>query len=263
MDLGIKGKVAIIGGASKGLGKAVAEGLAAEGCNLALCARGAQALEDTAREISQTYGVKVMAEPVDLSQPGQAFAFAQKALKELGSLDIVVNNAGGPPAGVFADFDEQAWRGAVDLTLLPALAWARAALPGMQQNKWGRIINICSMSVRHPLPGLILSNSIRAAVVGWAKTLADEAGRDLITVNNVCPGWTRTQRMDSLIGRNAENKGISKEAAVDEVTVNIPLGRLAEPKEFADMVVFLASERAAYVTGETILVDGGFSRALM
>ena len=262
MQMGIKGRTALVGGGSQGLGLAVARGLAAEGCNLALCARSEASLNQAAQAISAEFGVEVLAQPVDLAAPGAAAGFAQAAAERFGRVDILVNNAGGPPAGNFLSLDEAAWRQAVELTLLSALAMTRTLLPAMMANGWGRVINMTSVSVRQPLPGLILSNSVRAAVVGWAKTLADEVGASGVTVNNVLPGWIHTERVERLLKHREETEGISREQALSAVVAGIPLGRLGRPEEFADLVVFLASERAAYINGASYLIDGGLHRGL-
>jgi len=262
MALGIKGRVALVAGSSKGMGLAVARGLAAEGCDLALCARSQDKLEAVAGEISGEFGVRVFAQPVDLSQAGAAQAAAQAAAGHYGRIDILVNNAGGPPPGRFDDLGHEAWERAVELTLFSALAMTRAVLPGMREQGWGRVINMTSVSVKQPLPGLILSNSIRAAVVGWAKTLADEVSDAGITVNNVLPGWMLTERVEQLLAARAQAKGISREEALEQIVADIPLGRMGRPDEFADLVIFLASQRAAYITGVSYLIDGGLHRGL-
>jgi len=263
MEMGLKDKAACVTGASRGLGLAVAEGLAAEGCKLALCARSAEGLAAAAKSIQEKYQVEVHARPVDLAQSGEAGRFAEEVCKHFNGVDILVTNAGGPPAGRFEDFSEADWRRAVELTLLPAQALARAMLPGMRQKGWGRIVNLTSVSVKQPLAGLILSNSIRAAVVGWAKTLADEVAADGITVNNVCPGWVLTERVDALLDHQAKAQGISREKALAKIVSGIPMGRLGEPHELADLVVFLASRRASYITGVSYLIDGGLHRGMM
>ena len=262
MQMGIKGRVALVGGASRGLGYAVARGLAAEGCDLALCARGEEALGRAAEKIAADYRVKIFAQPVDLAAQGAAAAFAQAALSEFGQVDILVNNAGGPPTGVFLDLDEDAWRKAVELTLLSAQAMTRVLLPGMLESGWGRVINMTSVSVKQPLAGLILSNSIRAAVVGWAKTLADEVGASGVTVNNVLPGWMLTERVEQLLKHRAETGGVTRDEAMAQVVAAIPMKRMGKPQEFADLVVFLASERSSYITGVSYLIDGGLHRGL-
>ncbi|MEW5913795.1 MAG: SDR family oxidoreductase [Thermodesulfobacteriota bacterium] len=262
MDMGIKDRVALVAGASKGLGKAVAQGLAAEGCHLALCARNQKALAQAAQELSAEFKVRVFTQGLDLADGQAAAAFAQEAQQRLGSVDILVNNAGGPPAGSFVELEPAAWQKAVDLTLFSAQALTRAVLPGMRQRRWGRVVNLTSISVKQPLPGLILSNSIRAAVVGWAKTLADEVGADQITVNNVCTGWTLTERVEELLAHRSRIQGVSREEALATVVTDIPLGRVGRPEELAALVVFLASEQASYITGVSYAIDGGLCRSL-
>jgi 3-oxoacyl-[acyl-carrier protein] reductase len=263
MDMGIKDRVACVAGASKGLGRAVAFGLAAEGCHLALCARNGAALEALAVELGQRYGIKVLTRTLDLTQAGQGEAFCQETAHNLGRLDILVTNAGGPPAGGFADFSEEDWLKAVRLTLFSAQALARGALPAMRSQGWGRIVNLTSVSVKQPLNSLILSNSIRAAVIGWAKTLADEVGSAGITVNNICQGWILTERVEELLAHRSRSQGISREEALAQAMAGIPLGRIGRPEEMADLTVFLASERASYITGASYLIDGGLYRGLM
>jgi len=263
MEMGLKHKVACVAGASRGLGRAVAEGLAAEGSKLALCARSGEGLAAAAKAIQEKYQIEVYARPVDLAKSGEAGRFAEEICQHFGGVDILVTNAGGPPAGRFEGFSEEDWRRAVELTLLPAQAMTRVVLPGMRQKGWGRIVNMTSVSVKQPLAGLILSNSIRAAVVGWAKTLADEVAADGITVNNVCPGWMLTERVDALLDHQAKAQGISRKEALAKIVSGIPLGRLGRPDEFADLVVFLASERASYITGVSYLIDGGLHRGMM
>jgi len=176
---------------------------------------------------------------------------------------VLVNNAGGPPAGGWKDFSEDDWQKAVELTLFSAQAMTRAALPSMLERGWGRVVNMTSISVKQPIAGLMLSNSIRAAVVGWAKSLADEVAGQGITVNNVMPGYIHTERVEALLAHRAQSQGISREEALASVVKDIPLGRLGRPEEYADLVVFLASQRASYITGASYLIDGGMHRGLM
>lgn len=263
METGLKGKVALVSGASRGLGRAVAEGLAAEGCALAICARGAEGLASAAEDIAQQHGVQVRHEAIDLSQAEAGTEFVQRALQQYGRVDVLVNNAGGPPAGGWEDFSQADWRRVVELTLFSAQEMTREALPVMRENGWGRVINMTSISVKQPLAGLMLSNSIRAAVVGWAKSLADEVASQGITINNVMPGYIHTERVEALLAHKAKTQGISRDQALAEVVKAIPLGRAGRPEEFADLVVFLASERASYITGASYLIDGGMHRGLM
>ena len=262
METGLKGKVALVAGASRGLGRAVAEGLAAEGCALAICARGKDDLASAAAEIAERHGVEVWQRAIDLCRKKAGTGFVEQALDKFGRVDVLINNAGGPPAGGWEDFDQSDWQKAVDLTLFSALEMTRAALPFMQEKGWGRVINMTSISVKQPIAGLMLSNSIRAAVVGWAKSLADEVAAQGITVNNVLPGYIHTERVEALLEHRAKTQDITRDQALADVVKAIPLGRAGKPDEFADLVVFLASERASYITGASYLIDGGMHRGI-
>jgi 3-oxoacyl-[acyl-carrier protein] reductase len=263
MDLGLKGKVALVAASSRGLGRAVAEELAAEGVDLVLCARGAPALEQTAQAIRAASGVRVIAIAADLSQPADVARVAGEAMREFGRIDILVTNGGGPPAGPFESHSADAWHAAVRQTLDSVVELTRVVLPGMKERRWGRIINVTSIAVKQPVDNLILSNSVRAAVTGFARTLANEVASFGVTVNNVMPGYTRTDRVTELADKNAKLKGTS---SADEVAIwekQIPMARLGEPREFGAMVAFLASDRASYTTGASIPVDGGWIRSLL
>ncbi len=263
MDLGLAGKVALVAAASRGLGRAVAEELAREGAHLVLCARGADALRDTAHAIRAATGVTVIEVVADLSDPGGVARVADEALRGFGRVDVLVTNAGGPPAGPFETHSAETWDAAIRLNLTSVVELTRAVLPGMKERRWGRIINVTSIAVKQPVDNLILSNSVRAAVTGFARTLANEVASFGITVNNVMPGYTRTQRVADLAARNATLRGTTEAGERAEWERQIPMGRLGEPPEFAAMVAFLASERASYTTGASIPVDGGWIRGLL
>ncbi|WP_419941511.1 SDR family oxidoreductase [Candidatus Palauibacter sp.] len=262
MDFGIEGRVALVAASSQGLGKAVAEELAAEGTHLVMCARGQEALAEAVASADRRGPGEVLGIPADLSDAAQVAALADAALERFGRVDILVNNAGGPPAGPFEAHDAAAWQAAVRLNLESALQLTRAVLPGMKERGWGRILNITSIAVKEPVDGLILSNSVRAAVTGFAKSLSNEVAAFGVTVNNVLPGFTRTARLDELAAVRAEAGGISTEEVEAGWNAAIPAGRLGEAREFAAVVAFLASERASYVTGVSVAVDGGRTRAL-
>lgn len=262
MDLGLSGKVALVAGSSRGLGRAIAEELAAEGASLVLCARREDSLQEARTAIEQ-HGSQVVAVAADLADPAQVERVVQAGMREFGRIDILVTNAGGPPAGPFEQHTPEAWDRAVQLTLGSVLNLTRAVLPGMKERRWGRILNVTSIAVKQPVDGLILSNSVRAAVTGFARTLANEIAPWGITVNNVLPGYTRTERLDELAAANSKAKGISQEEARAAWETQIPMGRLGEPREFAALVAFLASERASYITGTSIPVDGGWVRGLL
>jgi 3-oxoacyl-[acyl-carrier protein] reductase len=249
MDLGLGGKVALVAAASRGLGRAVAEELAREGMDLIICARGAEALRETATSIRAASGVRVVDIAADLANADDLARLTSLALAEFGHVDVLVTNGGGPPAGPFESHS--------------AAVWSRAVLPKMKERRWGRIINVTSIAVKQPVDNLILSNSVRAAVTGFARTLANEVAPFGITVNNVMPGYTRTQRVEDLSKRNASLKGTSPEAELAVFEAQIPMARLGDPSEFGAMVAFLASERASYTTGASIPVDGGWIRSLL
>lgn len=262
MDLGLEGKVALVGGASRGLGRAVAEGLTREGCRVAIAARGREALEAAAREISGAIGVEVLPVVCDMSSHEDIKRFVAQTVERFGRLDIIVNNAGGPPLGSFEEHSEEAWQNALDQNLLSAVRTIREALPHLRRQGGGRIINITSTTVKQPIDGLILSNTVRLGVVGLAKTLSRELGRDNILVNNVCPGSTMTDRIRQLFQARADADGRSLDEVMAEEAQRIPVGRLAQPEDLAALVVFLASEPARHISGTTIQVDGGATGAV-
>jgi 3-oxoacyl-[acyl-carrier protein] reductase len=263
MDLGLKGKVALVLAASKGIGRASAAALAAEGAFVSVGARDRQTLEQAAQEIQQNSESPVLAVPTDVRKSEDIEAIVAATIHQFGRIDILVNNAGGPPFGTFEMLDDTQWHAAFDLTLLSAVRLIRQVLPHMRQAGSGRIINIVSTSVKEPIDGLLLSNSLRLGVVGLAKTLSVEFAAYNITINNVCPGRILTDRIrhGSNIKRKIE-QGMSEEEALKEVAEDIPLKRIGKPEELAALVAFLASEQAGYITGTTIQVDGGLTRAL-
>jgi 3-oxoacyl-[acyl-carrier protein] reductase len=263
MDLGLKGRVAIVAAASKGLGRAVAEEFAKEGCHVAICARTADELERTAAEIERASGAQIFRQALNVTNFESVSSFVDAVEHKFGRIDICVTNAGGPPAKKFLDITLEEWRAAIDLTLLSTVYFAREVLPRMQQRRWGRFLTITSVSVKQPIDGLLLSNSLRAAVTGLAKTLANEFGASGITVNNVCPGYTLTERLDELAEKQARIAGVPRDQIYDTWSSEIPIGRLAQPEEFAALVAFLASERASSINGATIAVDGGWVKGLL
>lgn len=257
MDLGLKDKVALVTASSKGLGRACALALAREGAKVAICARDGKALKAAADEIVMTTGSEVLAVPADMANSRDIQQVVKETVKHFGKLHILVTNAGGPPAGNFANFEDKQWQEALNLTLMSAVRLIRAALPYMQQEGWGRIINITSMSVKEPLDNLILSNSIRPAVHGLAKTLSQQFAPYGITVNNVMPGTIRTDRVEQLAQARSEKNEQTIAEAIIEMGKAAALGRIGEPEEFGAVVAFLASERASYITGVSLPVDGG------
>lgn len=257
MDLGLKDKVALVTASSKGLGRACALALAREGAKVAICARDGKALKVAADEIVMTTGSEVLAIPADMANSRDIQQVVKETVKYFGKLHILVTNAGGPPAGSFADFEDRQWQEALNLTLMSMVRLIRAALPYMQQAGWGRIINITSTSVKEPLDNLVLSNSIRPAVHGLAKTLSQQFAPYGITVNNVMPGTIRTDRVEQLAQVRAEKNEQTVADAIIEMGKAAALGRIGEPEEFGAVVAFLASERASYITGASLPVDGG------
>ena len=263
MELGLKNKVAVVGASSKGLGRAIAHGLAEEGARIVVCARNEETLEATAAEIRENTGSEVMSMLTDVSNPNDVENLIQASIEHFGGIDILVNNAGGPRAGRFDDLDITDYQDVVNLNLMSTINLTRAVLPSMRARGGGRIINLTSVSVKQPVEGLMLSNMARTGVIGFAKTLATELAPENILINNVCPGIIFTDRIQQLATVRAEEAGITFDEAIENMTQNIPLGRIGNPQEFANLVVFLASERASYITGTTIQVDGGMIKGLL
>jgi 3-oxoacyl-[acyl-carrier protein] reductase len=263
VDLGLTGRVAIVAAASKGLGRAVAEELARGGARVAICARTESTLAETAAYIEKTTGQVAFYQSLDVTDSAAVAAFVAAVETRFGRIDICVTNSGGPPSNVFKHTPPEAWRAALDQLLMSTIYFAKETLPRMQKNKWGRLITITSSAVKQPVDGLLLSNSIRAAVAGLARTLANEYAADGITVNNVCPGYTRTARLDDLASAISARTGSKPEEVFANWVREVPAGRLGKPQEFAAVVAFLASERASYVNGTSIAVDGGLVRSLL
>ncbi|MEZ5318820.1 MAG: SDR family oxidoreductase [Vicinamibacterales bacterium] len=261
MDLGLRDRVAIVAAASKGLGRAVAEELAAGGAAVVICARGREALEATAAGIREAGG-RVHAVPADVSRTEDVARVVAEAMAAFGQVDILVTNSGGPRPGRFEGLTLADWDEATRVLLTSAVAFTQAVLPGMRARRWGRIINVTSIAAKQPVDGLMLSNSLRAAVTAFARTLANEVAADGVTVNNLMPGYTRTERVVELSEHKAATEDTTVEAVIGRWEAEIPMGRLGEPREFAAMAAFLASERAGYVTGQSIAVDGGWIRSL-
>jgi 3-oxoacyl-[acyl-carrier protein] reductase len=237
--------------------------LAAEGASLVLCARTAGDLRQVAAAIGEAYGVPVLAEPADLTNAADIARLLERAHAQFGRVDVLVTNGGGPPAGPFESLTPAMWDAATKLTLGSVVQLVGGVLPGMKARGWGRIINVTSIAVKQPVDSLMLSNSLRAAVTGFARTLANEVARFGVTVNNALPGYTRTDRLDDLARASELNSGVAAGTVRRGWEAQIPAGRLGEPREFAALVAFLASERAAYITGTSITVDGGWVRSLL
>lgn len=263
MDLALRGKVALVTAASKGLGRAIAAELAVEGATVVMCARGKEELTRAAAGIRNATSAEILDVPADVSRPEDVTRLVKTTLDQFGRVDILVTNAGGPTSGPFESLDAGKWDEAIKLTLLSTVNLCRAVIPGMKERKWGRIINVTSIAVKQPIDGLMLSNSLRAGVTGFARTLANEVAPHGITVNNILPGYTRTDRVESLARAAAERDGTPVEESLKKWESEIPMGRLGEPREFAALAAFLASQRASYITGTSIAVDGGWTRSIL
>jgi 3-oxoacyl-[acyl-carrier protein] reductase len=263
MDLGLQGKVAIVGGASQGMGRAIAMGFAVEGARVAICARGEENLNKTANEIRNATGGEVYAARADMTNYDDIRELVAGTLNAFGRIDIAVNNAGGPPCGVFENLTEEDWAGAFNLSLMGTVRMTREVVPHMKKVGGGRIVNITSYGVKEPIPGLILSNAFRTGVVGWAKTLSRELARDNILVNTVCPGRIDTERHHKLNEARAKRLNKPLEEIQNETKAEVPMGRYGKAEEVADLVVFLSSDRASYITGTTLQIDGGLVRSVM
>ena len=262
METGLKGRVAIVAASSQGIGCATAEALAAEGCCVAMCARNGEALEAAAGRIRKRSGVDVFAQSVDVTNADAVHEFVEAVVHKYGGVDICVTNAGGPAAKGFLAASIEEWRKAIDANFLSTVYFAREVIPHMQRKRWGRIITLTSISTKQPVPDLVLSNAVRAAVVGLIKSLANEFGKDGILVNNVGPGYTATGRLKELARARSLAQGKSEDEIFAAWASDAALKRVADPKEVADAIVWLASERASYITGQTILVDGGAYKGL-
>jgi 3-oxoacyl-[acyl-carrier protein] reductase len=262
MNLGLKGKVALVAASSQGIGRATAAGFAAEGCRVAMCARNQQALQSAAEKIRQEHKAEVIAEAFDVTDAAAVKRFVAQIANTFGSVDICVTNGGGPPARGFLATNQEDWQHAIDVNFLSNVYFTREVIPHMQRNRWGRIITITSITTKQPVADLVLSNAVRAAVVGLVKSLANEFGKDGILVNNVGPGFTATDRLKELAASRSSASGKSQQEIFDGWAADAPLKRLGEPREVAETIVWLASEAASYITGQTILVDGGMYKGL-
>jgi 3-oxoacyl-[acyl-carrier protein] reductase len=262
MNTGLKDRVAIVAASSQGIGKATALAFASEGAHLALCARQPGPLEAVAREASERFGVKTFTGNFDVSDDAAVRNFVHSAYAQFGRIDVCVTNAGGPPAKPFLSTTMDEWERAWQLNLRSIVSFAQAVIPYMQQRKWGRIVTLTSYTVKQPVPELVLSNSVRAGVMGLVRSLAGQFGPDGITANNVGPGFTSTPRSTEVLEKRAASRGVSLEQIEQELRKDIPVGRMATPEEVAAAIVWLASEQAACVTGQTLLVDGGSYKGL-
>lgn len=262
MDLGIKGRVALVAASSQGIGLATAEAFAAEGCRVAMCARNDRTLQAAAERIRRQHAAEVYAEAFDVTSPASVSRFVAAVADKFGSVDICVTNAGGPPAKGFLAASLEDWNKAIDANFLSNVYFAHEVIPHMQRKKWGRIITITSITTKQPVTDLVLSNAVRAAVVGLVKSLANEFGKDGILVNNVGPGFTATDRLKELAKARSAATGKPEQEFLDAWAADAPVKRLGDPREVAETIVWLASDCASYITGQTVLVDGGMYKGL-
>ena len=262
MNLNLKNKNAIVCASSQGLGKAAAMDLAMEGVNLAICSRDQKKIDRAKKEIlmKTDQNIKILSLEVNLDSPEEINAFYKEVESNLGSVDILVNNTGGPPPSSFDQISDEDWLNAFNSTMMSSVRLSRAVIPHMKENNWGRIINISSVSVKTPVNCLFLSNSLRMGVLGWAKALADELAGYGVTANTVCPGYTRTERVEAILESQSSSSGLSKEEIEKTIASNIPMKRVGEPEDLAGLITFLASEKANYMTGLAVQVAGGSAR---
>ncbi len=262
MDLELKGKNALVTASSKGIGKACAEALAREGSNVMICSRNSENLIRTAQELSESFGTNIQWFQCDLRNPSDIEELIKETYRIFGSIDIVVNNCGGPPSNYIFNLSEEDWNNAFQEILLSVVRISKLVIDSMKKNNFGRIINITSVSVKQPIQRLVLSNSLRNAIIGFAKTLSTEVAPFNITVNNVAPGYTLTKRIYDLAVEQAKITGKSHEEILKGFTRDIPMGRLGKPEEIGNLIAFLASEKAGYITGQTIFIDGGYIKSI-
>lgn len=262
MDLELTNKVVLVTGASQGMGKAITQGFAEEGANVIFCARDAERLQQVQAELSKNSEGKVLARQADVESLADIRRLVDFALDRFGRIDVLVCNSGGPPAKYFVEVTDEEWQRYLNLNLQSFIRLSNAVIPTMKKQKWGRILFLSSVSVKQPIDNLVISNVVRSGVVGLTKSLSNELGKYNILVNNVCPGYVRTDRVLELAEVQAKQEGIPVATVIERYGQNNPLGRIADPREIADLFLFLASERAGYITGVSLHIDGGFVKGV-
>jgi 3-oxoacyl-[acyl-carrier protein] reductase len=262
VNLGLKGRSVIVCASSEGIGRAAAEKFAEEGARVAMCSRDAGKLNAAADEICSRCAVEVLAQPLDVTDAAAVEQFVAHVAQKFDGVDVCVTNAGGPPPRMFLGTSTEEWHRAIELNFISVVYFAHAVLPHMQKKRWGRLVTLTSVSVRQPVSDLIYSNAVRAGVLGLVKSLSNEFGRDGITVNNVAPGYTATERLKQLVRKRAAEAGQSEEAYMSQLGEQAALQRVGQAEEVADAIVWLASDRASYITGQTLLVDGGLFKGI-
>lgn len=262
MDLGLKDKVAVVTGASQGIGWSIARGLAAEGCKVSICSRSEENLKKAALSIKESTGIDILTIKADLRSKDDIQEYVKSTIGKFGRIDIAVNNSGGPPIKYFMDISEEEWLDGMKLNLMSTIHLTKEVVPHMKKAKSGSIVNITSISAKQPLDKFTISNTMRAGIIGIAKSLSNELGQYGIRVNNVCPGFTMTERLSEVFQEMARQKDVSVESVIAGSEDLVPLKRVAKPSEIADLVVYLCSQRASYITGTTIQADGGYVKGL-
>jgi 3-oxoacyl-[acyl-carrier protein] reductase len=261
-DLGLRNRSVIVAASSEGIARAAAEKFVSEGARVAMCSREHNKLIAAVKGIRALHPTEVIAEPLDVTDAAAVHRFVEHVAKRFGGVDVCVTNAGGPPAKMFLDTTDEGWQRAMEMNFMSVVHFARAVVPHMRMKRWGRLVTITSMTVRQPVTDLVYSNAVRAGVLGLVKSLSNEFGKDGITVNNVAPGYTATARLKDLVAKRAVEAGVSEEEYFERFAAEAALNRVGRPEEVADAIVWLASERASFITGQTLLVDGGAYKGL-